>query len=259
MTYNLDLFASKPTSDSDWLLQLGEAPDLQDTDHIQAVIEAIEKLSPQSKFCIEAIFYERIPFSELGGRLGVSKPHAWRLSNKAMEELRNLLSTNKVLNERYDMFSNWNEAVSSVVLNFHNISDKRKVEVSELDKYVQNMWNYSRDLVYEEATYMDVNDLGRLATSHLKSIGAWDLHATIDLLVKKQHDYGHNNILGFGLLGLCIRISDKIARLVSLEKRGSKPHNESVIDTWTDIVGYASIAKMLENGTFKLELEENNG
>ena len=157
------------------------------------------------------------------------------------------------------MFSNWNEAVSSVVLNFHNVSDKRKVEVSELDKYVQNMWNYSRDLVYEEATFMDVNDLGCLATSHLKSIGAWDLHATIDLLVKKQHDYGHNNILGFGLLGLCIRISDKIARLVSLEKRGSKPHNESVIDTWTDIVGYASIAKMLDNGTFKLELENTNG
>ena len=259
MTYNLDLFPSKPGSEADWLLQFGEAPDLQDTDHINVVIEAIEQLSPQSKFCIEAIFYERIPFSKLGERLGVSKPHAWRLANKAIDELRILLSPNKVLNERYNMFSNWNEAVSSVVLNFHNVSEKRKVEVSELDKYVYNMCQYSENRIYEEATYMDVNDLGRLATSHLKAIGEWDLHATIDLLVKKQHDYGHNNILGFGLLGLCIRISDKIARLVSLEKRGSKPHNESVIDTWTDIVGYASIAKMLENGTFKLELENDNG
>lgn len=259
MTYNLDLFPSRPTSDGEWLMQFGDAPDLQDNEHIYAVIEAIEKLSPQSKFCIEAIFYERVPFSKLGERLGVSKPHAWRLSNKALEELRLLLATNKTLNERYNMFSNWNEAATAVVANFNSVAEKRKVEINELNKFVISMQEYARDLVYEEATFMDMDDMGRLATSHLKSVGAWDSQKMIDLLVKKQHDYGHENILGFGLLGLCIRVSDKIARLISLDKRGSKPHNESVIDTWTDIVGYATIAKMLETKTFTLDLEENNG
>jgi hypothetical protein len=256
MTFNLDLLASKPVTDSERMLQLGDVIEIDNISHIEAVRDAIELLSPQSKFCIEAIFYEGVPYSKLGGRLGVSKPHAWRLAQKAIKELNALLINNKAINERYTMFDTWDEAVESVVLNFNNVSDKRKVQLDELNKYVQNMWNYSRDLVYEEATFLDMNDLGRLATSHLKSIDSWDAQSTIDLMIKKQHDYGHNNILGFGLLGLCIRMSDKIARLVSLEKRGSKPHNESVVDTWTDIVGYATIAKMLENGTFNLELKD---
>ena len=34
--------------------------------------------------------------------------------------------------------------------------------------------------------------------------------------------------------------------------------NESVIDTWMDIVGYSAIARMLSNGTFKLNLKEES-
>ena len=258
MTYNLDLFASKPTSDGDWLLQLGEAPDLQDTDHIQAVIEAIDQLSPQSKFCIEAIFYERIPFSELGGRLGVSKPHAWRLSNKAMEELRNLLSTNKVLNERYNMFSSWNEAITATLTSMETFADKRKVSIQELDNAGLNLTGFVHDLIYPEAALLDMGDLGLLAVSHLKSVGTWDKDEMIALMCKKQADYGHQNILRFGLIGLAVRLCDKISRLNTLEKRGAKPQNESVLDTWMDIVGYSAISRMLDNGTFKLELENTN-
>jgi hypothetical protein len=47
--------------------------------------------------------------------------------------------------------------------------------------------------------------------------------------------------------------------LNTLEKRGAKPQNESVLDTWMDIVGYSAISKMLNNGTFNLELENDNG
>jgi hypothetical protein len=259
MTYNLDLFPSRPESESEWLLQFGEAPDLQDNEHIYAVIEAIEKLSPQSKFCIEAIFYERVPFSKLGERLGVSKPHAWRLSRKAMEELRNLLSTNKVLNERYNMFSSWNEAIAATLTSMETFSEKRKVDINELKKYEISLAGFVHDLIYPEAAELDMGDLGNMAVSHLKSVGAWDKDEMVQLLCKKQADYGHQNILRFGLIGLSVRLCDKIARLNTLEKRGAKPQNESVLDTWMDIVGYSAISKMLSNGTFNLELENDNG
>jgi hypothetical protein len=49
---------------------------------------------------------------------------------------------------------------------------------------------------------------------------------------------------------------DKIARADNLKKRFSAAvKNETVIDTYEDIVGYSVIAIMLDNNTFRLELE----
>ena len=46
-------------------------------------------------------------------------------------------------------------------------------------------------------------------------------------LVKKQYDYGHNNIARFGFIGLLIRVHDKIARLENLISKES----ENVLDS----------------------------
>lgn len=76
------------------------------------------------------------------------------------------------------------------------------------------------------------------------------------LLCRKQHDYGHGNIENFGLVGVAVRLCDKIARAKNLRKRGgSVVKDETVIDTYEDIVGYATIAIMLRDGTFTLELD----
>lgn len=86
----------------------------------------------------------------------------------------------------------------------------------------------------------------------------------IEMLAHKQHDYGHNNILRFGIHGLMVRISDKIARIKNLLWRYDTAENEewqkvsfyeSVEDSFDDIVGYCIIGIMLTRGTFKLELE----
>lgn len=78
-----------------------------------------------------------------------------------------------------------------------------------------------------------------------------------DLMVKKQKDYGPGNILAFGELGILVRLNDKIERLKNLHRTGklNDPQNESVNDTWQDIVNYAAIALMLRRGTFELPLE----
>jgi hypothetical protein len=73
-------------------------------------------------------------------------------------------------------------------------------------------------------------------------------------IAKKQHDYGHENIIWGGTDGVILRMHDKIARIENLQRREVSAHNESLADSWLDIAGYAVIGLMLENGTFNLSL-----
>jgi len=77
-----------------------------------------------------------------------------------------------------------------------------------------------------------------------------------EVVIAKQHDYGHDNILAFKEQGLVVRLWDKINRLKNLFWKNSEPKNESIEDTFTDIAGYAIIGLMLTKGTFTNELED---
>lgn len=76
-----------------------------------------------------------------------------------------------------------------------------------------------------------------------------------DLIISKQHDYGHGNILAFGEFGVLVRVSDKLERLKNLHHLGDCPENETIEDTWRDLAGYALIALMLGRKVFELPLE----
>ena len=78
-----------------------------------------------------------------------------------------------------------------------------------------------------------------------------------DVVIAKQHDYGHDNILAFKEQGLVVRLWDKINRLKNLFWNNSEPKNESIEDTFTDIAGYAIIGLMLAEGTFTNELADD--
>jgi hypothetical protein len=73
-------------------------------------------------------------------------------------------------------------------------------------------------------------------------------------LIKKQNDYGHNNVARFGRQGLLVRVHDKIARIKNLQKPGKSVKNESITDTYIDIVGYSVIGIMWERNWFMLPL-----
>ncbi len=77
----------------------------------------------------------------------------------------------------------------------------------------------------------------------------------VELLIAKQHDYGHSNILDFGEFGVLVRANDKMARLKNLLKSGIVPRNESIEDTWQDLTNYGIIALMVRRGWFKLPLK----
>lgn len=91
--------------------------------------------------------------------------------------------------------------------------------LGNLDVFAANMWN-----VYDDA-------------------GA--------LLLKKHADYGPTNISrspGGPLNGLRVRIWDKIARINNLIDSGATPENESLEDSFIDLLNYSAIALMVMRG-----------
>lgn len=66
----------------------------------------------------------------------------------------------------------------------------------------------------------------------------------------KQHDYGCGNISKFGELGVLVRVSDKIERLINLLKNGKVPRNEPIDDAWLDTGNYGFIALMCRTGAW---------
>lgn len=75
-------------------------------------------------------------------------------------------------------------------------------------------------------------------------------------LVRKQADYGPENIARFGTTGLVVRMHDKIARLENLTSNLQNPWNESMIDNFMDVIGYAAVGILWETDTFLLPLED---
>ena len=132
-------------------------------------------------------------------------------------------------------------------------------------------WDDAAAAVTQELLALDLvnyEELPQETVEHLYMDGQWDRlagaamralrehsvfrHDIHTLLVKKQRDYGHRNILMFGLDGIVVRLWDKIARFENL--RGREAANESATDTLIDIVGYITIAIMVELGWFTLDV-----
>lgn len=72
-----------------------------------------------------------------------------------------------------------------------------------------------------------------------------------NLLLKKHKDYGPTNISrspGGPLNGLRVRMWDKTARLNHLIDSGATPENESLRDSFIDLLNYSAIALMVLDG-----------
>ena len=73
------------------------------------------------------------------------------------------------------------------------------------------------------------------------------------LLLKKHHDYGPLNVAhspGGALNGLRVRMWDKIARINNLLDNGVNPSNESLRDSFLDLMNYCAIAQMVIDKTW---------
>jgi hypothetical protein len=74
-----------------------------------------------------------------------------------------------------------------------------------------------------------------------------------NLLIRKHHDYGPKNIAhspGGPLNGLRVRMWDKIARINNLLDSNVHPSNESLRDSYLDLLNYSAIAMMVLDGVW---------
>ena len=77
-----------------------------------------------------------------------------------------------------------------------------------------------------------------------------------ELLLKKHHDYGPHNIgasPGGPLNGLRVRMWDKMARINNLLDKGVTPENESLRDSFLDLLNYSAIALLVIDGKWPSE------
>lgn len=82
------------------------------------------------------------------------------------------------------------------------------------------------------------------------------LNAECDrIMIKKQLDYGSLNIAIWDVLGVAVRLTDKVMRLRELILSGRLPQNESIRDTAIDIRNYGLILLMLVDGLWGLPME----
>ena len=105
----------------------------------------------------------------------------------------------------------------------------------------------------EDGTTRIVGDLADLKNQKFVS----DMWKVLDdagnLLLSKHKDYGPTNISnapGGALNGLRVRMHDKTARINHLIDNGATPENESLRDSFVDLLNYSAIAIMVLEGTW---------
>ena len=72
-------------------------------------------------------------------------------------------------------------------------------------------------------------------------------HYALELFIKKNNDYG-DAFAKYGVIGVLIRIQDKIQRALTLSESGTKiqlVNDEKITDTLLDLHNYSAMALML--------------
>lgn len=233
---------------------------------IDAITFAQRAMSAEDLFVLDAINAEGVTYEVLAGRLGLSQTQTHRIHKRALGRLRSLLLNSPLIRERLNMNPTWNAACLDELISIAGYDegwpDNALLDIGDTVSAIAYATQSAVDSLSAERE-LDVSRgltvAAEAAVMYLRSVGKWRLLGMLDLLCSKQHDYGHNNILAFGMTGVVVRASDKAARLVNVSSRtGVKPRNETLLDTFYDIVGYAVIARMLKAETFEYELDEDN-
>jgi hypothetical protein len=98
----------------------------------------------------------------------------------------------------------------------------------------------------------NLRNLGNKADTNTFIADMWEvLDSAGNLLIKKHKDYGPTNISlspGGPLNGLRVRMHDKTARINHLIDSGATPENESLRDSFIDLLNYSAIALMVLDG-----------
>jgi len=70
------------------------------------------------------------------------------------------------------------------------------------------------------------------------------------LFKQKNHDYGSANLSKTWIVGVIVRLNDKIERMLNLTRNNIQPlvKDESVVDTFMDVANYGIIGYLMADG-----------
>jgi hypothetical protein len=159
------------------------------------------------------------------------------------------------------MPTTWDEAAQIALIRiFENVRHKPRADVeqlrTDLDGFIDEHFHTAAGFQKAKVAWavLGANAI-ELAITRGEPFTIEEVH---NIVVRKQRDYGPENIRRFGRQGLMVRMHDKVARLENLLLQvdgGGKPENESIQDNLLDVVGYATIGIMWESMTFLLPLK----
>lgn len=219
---------------------------LEQKQFAESVSDCMDFLAPEVVETLDAIGGERISEQDLASRLDVSRSTARRRKFEALEQLRQVASCHPAIVDRLGLddrsFETGARVAAWKVLTGEGVIPPEEARLVEGDG---SDW--------DECNWI----AGRIARGADLKLGGENPFVVAELVSRKQHDYGHENILAFGAMGVVVRLSDKVARYQNLVHMLVKPSNESVEDTLLDMLGYATIAQMNVDGTFLRKLGED--
>lgn len=130
-------------------------------------------------------------------------------------------------------------------------NDKERVGHDATDFAAYGLSN--PELRYIYGSNNDKTNTDKIDHKHVKFVtDVWEvLDSAGNLLIKKHKDYGPTNISlspGGPLNGLRVRMHDKTARINHLIDTGATPENESLRDSFIDLLNYSAIALMVLDG-----------
>lgn len=227
----------------------------------EAVARIVDELGERDLWIINACMSEGKSLQKIADELGITKTHVWRLRNAAFDKLRSVMVTDTTIRKTIRLADTWEQSAAQWSIYLAGIQDERctAVNIDTMRDYIDAL-----EAAYWRPQSVDgvqrtFESLACMAIQESRIRETWDTGHVISTLCKKQNDYGHGNILKFGIYGVIVRMSDKVERLANLLKKDVKAQNESTDDTLLDIVGYTVIALMLMDDTFKLELGDDYG
>ena len=111
----------------------------------------------------------------------------------------------------------------------------------------------SLDRLQEWNDYLQANPNAKVVDDEFIT-NVWRvLDSAGNLLIRKHHDYGPKNVAhspGGPLNGLRVRMWDKVARINNLVDSKVNPSNESLRDSFVDLLNYSAIAIMVLDKTW---------
>lgn len=157
----------------------------------------------------------------------------------------------------WGMSVSWQEAsLSATEIVFAQKRKKKRADITQirtdLDDFIESLFHAPAgfDTAAARWAVIGANAAEFAEANDMPWVSVKTVH---NLVCKKQHDYGPENIRRFGRQGLLVRVHDKVARLENLYGSGKDPMvNESLHDTVNDIIGYSVIGIMWERQEFLL-------